>query len=137
MQFLSNVVMMGKGTCRLCRSSDKRSQGQVRTNRIRSSSIYVIEHFEVYILGYRSTVFTDHQALVSAFLSHMKNQTTGILARWYLHISCFLSTLKIEFKPGATNVIADALLRAPVTSESSGSVLLVTKNNGKTRIWLT
>ena len=87
--------------------------------------VYVVEHFEVYILGNQTTVFTDHQALVSAFLSHMKNQTKGILARWYLRISRFLPTLKIEFKPGVTNVIADALSRAPVASESSGSVLLV------------
>ena len=87
--------------------------------------VYAVEHFEIYILGNHTTVFTDHQALVSAFLSHMKSQTKGILARWYLRISRFLPTLKIEYKPGATNVVADALSRAPVTSESSGRVLLV------------
>ena len=67
----------------------------------------------------------DHQALVSAFLSHMKSQTKGMLARWYLRISRFLPTLKVEYKPGATNVVADALSRAPISSEPCSNVLLV------------
>ena len=87
--------------------------------------VYAVEHFEVYLLGNETTVYTDHQALVSAFLSHMKSQTKGILARWYLRISRFLPTLKIEYKPGATNVVADALSRAPVLAEPGGSVLLM------------
>ena len=41
-----------------------------------------------------------------------------------IHFS-FSTNLKIEFKPGATNVVADPLSRAPLTSESSESVLLV------------
>ena len=76
--------------------------------------VYAMEHFEVYVLGNHTTVYTDHQALVTAFLSHMKNLTKGLLARWYLRISRFLPLLKLECKPGATNVVADALVRAPV-----------------------
>ena len=87
--------------------------------------VYAVEHFEVYLLGNETTVYTDHQVLVSAFLSHMKSQTKGILARWYLRISRFLPTLKIEYKPGATNVVADALSSAPVLAESGGSVLMM------------
>ena len=41
--------------------------------------VYAVEHFEVYLLGNETTIYTDHQALVSAFLSHMKSQTKGIL----------------------------------------------------------
>ena len=49
--------------------------------------VYAVEHFEVYLLGNETTVYTDHQALVSAFLSHTKSQTKGILAWWYLRIA--------------------------------------------------
>jgi len=87
--------------------------------------VYAVEHFEVYLLGNQTTVYTDHQALVSAFLSHMKSQTKGMLTRWYLRISRFLPTLKVEYKPGATNVVADALSRAPISSEPCSNVLLV------------
>jgi len=38
-----------------------------------------VEHFEVYLLGNKVTIFTDHQALVSAFLTHLKSQAKGLL----------------------------------------------------------
>ena len=44
-----------------------------------SPLVYAVEHFEVYLLGSHTTVYTDHQALVTAFLSHMKNWTKGLL----------------------------------------------------------
>lgn len=47
--------------------------------------IFALEHFYVYLLGSKVTVYTDHQALVSAFIfiPYLKSQTKGILARWY------------------------------------------------------
>jgi len=60
---------------------------------------------EVYLLGSHTTVYTNHQALVTSFLSHMKSQTKGLLARWYLRISRFLPLLKLKYKPGAANVV--------------------------------
>ena len=78
--------------------------------------IFAVEHFEVYLIGSTTTVYTDHQALVSSFLSYMKSQTRGLLARWYLRISHFLPNIKIEHKPGSANHVADALSRAPVQS---------------------
>ena len=39
--------------------------------------VYAVEHFEVYLLGSEFTVYTDHQSLVSAFISHMKSRTLG------------------------------------------------------------
>ena len=78
--------------------------------------IFAVEHFEVYLLGRPCTVYTDHQALVSAFLVLLKSQTRGLLARWYLRISKFLPQMKLEYKPGVANIVADALSRAPTTS---------------------
>ena len=43
--------------------------------------IFGLEHFQVYLLGSRVTVFTNHQALVSSFLSYLKSQSKGLLAR--------------------------------------------------------
>ena len=34
--------------------------------------VYAITHFDVYLLGNSFMVYTDHQALVSAFITHMK-----------------------------------------------------------------
>ena len=68
----------------------------------------------MYLLGNKVTVYTDHQALVSAFVSHLKSQTRGLLARWYLKLSRFLPQLELKYKPGSQNTAADALSRAPV-----------------------
>ena len=75
--------------------------------------MFALGHFEVYLLGNKVTVYTDHQALVSAFVSHLKSQTRGLLARWYLKLSKFLPQLELKYKPGAQNTAADALSRAP------------------------
>ena len=71
--------------------------------------VFGVEYFEVYLLGNKVTIFTDHQALVSAFLTHLKSQTKGLLACWYLRLSRFLPNIELQFKPGTTNGAADAL----------------------------
>ena len=77
--------------------------------------IFAVEHFEVHLLGKPCTVYIDHQALV-----HLKSQTKGLLAFWYLRISKFLPHMKLEYKPGSANVVADALSRAPTDGEMTG-----------------
>ena len=52
--------------------------------------VYPVTHFEIYLLGNNFMVYTDHQALVSAFIPHMKSQVKGLLARWYLKLAPFL-----------------------------------------------
>ena len=87
--------------------------------------VYAVTHFEVYLLGNSFTAYTDHQALVSAFIPHMKSQVKGLLARWYLKLAPFLPKMKLEFKPGSANTVADALSRAPVpaSSQEEGRVM--------------
>ena len=58
--------------------------------------VYAVEHFEVYLLGNEFTVYTDHQSLVSAYITHMKSQSRGLLAWWYLQISRFLPKMHLE-----------------------------------------
>ena len=79
----------------------------------------------MYLLGNQFTVYTDHQALVSAFIVHLKSQTRGLLARWYLRIAKFMPQMKLEYKPGSANVVADTLSRAPV--ENNASVLQISQ----------
>lgn len=85
--------------------------------------VFAVEHFEVYLLGNKTVVYTDHQALVSAFLSHMKSQTKGLLARWYLR---FLPNIQLEYKPGHANAAADALSHSPMPA---GQVLHVANDH--------
>ena len=77
--------------------------------------VFALEHFQVYLLGSKVTVFTDHQALVSAYIPYLKSQTKGLLARWYLRLSPFLPNLILKYKPGTTNQAADALSQAPLS----------------------
>ena len=67
---------------------------------------------------------------MSAFIVHLKSQTRGVLARWYLRLARFLPDMKIEYKPGATNVVADALSRAPTQCDSDGTSDKVTTVEG-------
>ena len=76
--------------------------------------VYALEHFQIYLLGSKVTVYTDHQALVSSFIPYLKSQTKGILTRWYLMLSQYLPNVTLEHKPGSVNRAADALSRAPV-----------------------
>ena len=93
----------------------------------------IIFALEVYLLGHKITVYTDHQALVSGYISYLKGQSKGLLSRWYLKISQYLPHLMIEYKPGKSNEAADALSRAPAYtkevsehSDENGMVLQIT-----------
>ena len=88
--------------------------------------VFAFNHFEVYLLGHKITVFTDHQALVIGYMSYLRGQSKGLLSRWYLKVSQYLPNLIFEHKPGKYNGAADALSRAPVKVEvTPDSVCLV------------
>ena len=88
--------------------------------------VFALEHFQVYLLGNKVTVYADHQVLVSSFIPYLKSQTKGLLARWYLRLSPLLPNIILEHKPGSVNKAADALSRALVlTSEGDSSTVEV------------
>ena len=57
--------------------------------------VYALEHFQVYLLGNKVTVYTDHQALVLLFLLYLKCHAKGIMARFYLRLLPFLPNLAL------------------------------------------
>ena len=46
--------------------------------------VFALEHFQVYLLGNKVTVYTDHQALVSSFVT--QSDKTSLIARKYTHV---------------------------------------------------
>lgn len=71
--------------------------------------IWAVKLFRPYLYGRRFQLVTDHSAL--KWLMTSKN-LTGRLHRWALQLQEYDFT--IEYRPGSTNVVADALSRAPV-----------------------
>ena len=71
--------------------------------------VFALNHFKVYLMGHKITVYTDHQALVSGYILYMKGQSKGLPSRWYLKVSQYLLNLTLEHKPGKSNEAADAL----------------------------
>ncbi|KAM7295077.1 uncharacterized protein ISCGN_024582 [Ixodes scapularis] len=71
--------------------------------------IFALKKFNHYVEGTEFTIETDHMAL--AWLSRIK-EPAGRLARWALTLQKY--EYRIRYRKGTTNVVADALSRAPV-----------------------
>ena len=72
--------------------------------------VWPVKHYCHYLYGHPCTVFTDHEALKSLLNTP---QPSGKLARWGMALQEL--DLKVEYRPGKTNGLADALSRYPVS----------------------
>ncbi|KAE9021239.1 hypothetical protein PR002_g12305 [Phytophthora rubi] len=73
--------------------------------------VWAIKLFRPYLYGRKFTILTDHAAL--KWLMSSPN-LTGKLHRWALTLQEF--DFDVQYRPGNTNVVADALSRAPVAA---------------------
>lgn len=71
--------------------------------------IYATNHFRPYLYGKEFTLVTDHKPLV--WMNSVRDPTSRLL-RWRLKLAEY--EYKIMYKPGKTNLNADALSRNPV-----------------------
>lgn len=71
--------------------------------------VFALKKFDMYLDGARFEIQTDHQAL--SWLKKLPNPA-GRLARWSLLLDRYHYT--IVYKKGSTNIVADALSRAPL-----------------------
>jgi len=70
--------------------------------------VFALEKFRQYLLGFRTTIFTDHSAL--RYLIQKKDAKARLI-RLILLLQVF--DLEIKDKKGVENVVADHLLRIP------------------------
>ena len=73
--------------------------------------VWAVRYFRPYILGHRTTVYTDHAACTSILNTP---RPSGKLARWALTIQEM--DLVIKHRSGKSNSNADALSRNPQTN---------------------
>ena len=78
---------------------------------------WAVTHFRTYLYGNEVTVFTDHSA-VKAVLE--TPNPSGKHARWWIKVyESGLKQMHIVYRPGKSNLSADALSRSPVGNSSS------------------
>ena len=76
--------------------------------------VWAVKHFRPYLLGYHTTVFTDHSVCTSLLNS---SKPSAKLARWAMIVQEF--DLSIKHRSGRSNANSDALSRNPVTVEDA------------------
>ena len=81
---------------------------------------WALEQFRNYLIGQKFRVITDHTNL--KFLASIAPQNSK-LAKWCFSLAEF--DLSIEHRPGKTNVVPDALSRAPLPTPHREAHILV------------
>jgi hypothetical protein len=76
--------------------------------------VWAVRYFRPYLLGHKTTVFTDHSACLS-LLNHPRSY--GKLVRWVLTIQEM--DLLIKHRSGKSNPNADALSRNPIPQRAA------------------
>ena len=79
--------------------------------------VWATKHIHVYLYGHQCKVLTDHSALKSLLNTP---HPSGKLARWGLALQEL--DLKIEYRPGKQNSVADALSRISPDTETTQDV---------------
>ena len=80
--------------------------------------VWAVSNFRTYLYAHDVTVYTDNSA-VRAVLE--TPNPSGKHARWWSKVyESGLKTIKIIYRPGKTNVNADALSRSPVDPPAQG-----------------
>ena len=89
---------------KLFKSSER---GMITTEKECYAVIWALSKMRPYLEGYSFDIVTDHASLL--WLKNLKDPT-GKLGRWAMQLSAYDAT--IQHRPGAQNVVPDALSRA-------------------------
>ena len=82
------------------------------------SAVNAVEHWRMYLWGRFFKLKTDHSALTTLLSPKASNRAGARIARWQSRLLPFSYT--VEYKPGHTIPVADALSRLPLP-ETSGA----------------
>ena len=80
--------------------------------------MYFVEYWEKYLLGRHFVLRSDHQALKTLMTQFGNSRKSGKFQRWYERLQTFTYTL--EYHPGKSNHVADALSRLDPDKASQG-----------------
>ena len=84
-----------------------------QTEREALGVVWACDHFNMYLLGSKFRLITDHTSLVHIY-SNARSKPTPRLERWSLRLQTY--DFQILYEPGASN-IADLMSRLPVSSD--------------------
>ena len=87
---------------------------------------YAIKECEFYLQGSNFTVFTDHRPLVGVFRKPLHEIENARLLRFHKKVAHF--SFSVEYVPGKTHLIADALSRAPIFSPPEKELISVNQS---------
>ena len=103
--------------------SQKLTEAEMRYSTYEQELLAIIKALEKWrqlLITSETIVYTDHQALQYLTKLNADKPIRGKIARWLSFLDLF-QKLNIQYQPGATNVVADALSRCPLHSGLSSN----------------